>query len=217
MVRRLTTALAMAVIACGSGAIGSANVLMIQQPAARITLLDRFLAPDDQPLVSYRAFRHLSASTRGGRMHASIDAWTTLDPVRGYDDYQIVPEKFIHKIYTTTETRHDYDPLALPDSTLTLTTSTTVRYPGGRFFATYTVEEQFPVVHPLHAVVFFDAGNTWDLFHEIRPFDLKMGAGVGLRLEIPLLGNVGFDFGYGFNRDDGPRTKGHFLLGNVNF
>jgi outer membrane protein assembly factor BamA len=137
--------------------------------------------------------------------------------VRGYDDYQIVPEKFIRKIYTTTETRHDYDPLAAPDSTLTLTTSTTVRYPGGRFFATYTVEEQFPIVHPLHAVVFFDAGNTWDLFHEIQPFDLKMGAGVGLRLEIPLLGNVGFDFGYGFNRDDGPRTKGHFLLGNVNF
>jgi len=82
MVRRLTAALAMAVIAFGSGAIGSANVL--QQPAGRITLLDRFLAPDDQPLVSYRAFRHLTASTRGGRMHASIDAWTTLDPVRGF-------------------------------------------------------------------------------------------------------------------------------------
>src|SRR5665213_1703715 len=32
------------------------------------TLLDRFLAPDDQPLVSYRAYRRLTASTRGGRM-----------------------------------------------------------------------------------------------------------------------------------------------------
>lgn len=142
---------------------------------------------------------------------------TTMDPVRGYEDYQIVPEKFIRKVYTTIETRHDYDPLALPDSTLTLTTSSTARYPGGRFFSVYTVEEQFPVVHPLHAVVFFDAGNTWDLFHEIRPLDLKLGAGVGFRLEIPLLGNVGFDFGYGFNRDDGPRAKGHFLLGNISF
>jgi outer membrane protein insertion porin family len=138
---------------------------------------------------------------------------TTIDPVRGYEDYQIVPEKFIHTIYT--ETRHDYDPLAAPDSTIL--SPTKVRYPGGRFFAVYTVEEQFPVVHPLHAVLFFDAGNTWDLFHEIRPFDLKLGAGIGFRLEIPLLGNVGFDLGYGFNRDDGPKAKGHFLLGNINF
>jgi hypothetical protein len=81
--RRPAAALVMAAIAFGAGAIGSANVL-VQQPAARVALLDRFLAPDDQPLVSYRAYRHLVASTRGGRMHASIDAWTTLDPVRGF-------------------------------------------------------------------------------------------------------------------------------------
>jgi hypothetical protein len=82
MVKRLAAALAMAVMA---GAAASANVFLEQQPAGgRMTLLDRFLAPDDQPLVSYRAFRHLSATTRGGRMSASIDAWTTLDPVHGF-------------------------------------------------------------------------------------------------------------------------------------
>ncbi len=47
-------------------------------------LLDRFLAADDKPLVSYRAFRHLSASTRGGKMSASLDAWTSLDPQQGF-------------------------------------------------------------------------------------------------------------------------------------
>jgi hypothetical protein len=47
-------------------------------------LLDRFLAPDEQPLVSYRAFRHLSASTRGGKMSASLEAWTSLDPQHGF-------------------------------------------------------------------------------------------------------------------------------------
>ena len=47
-------------------------------------LLDRFLAPDEQPLVSYRAFRHMEATTRGGKMRASLDAWTTLDPQRGF-------------------------------------------------------------------------------------------------------------------------------------
>jgi hypothetical protein len=51
-------------------------------------LIDRFLAPEDQPLVSYRAFRRLTASTRGGRMHAEVEAWTTLDPARGFN-YEI--------------------------------------------------------------------------------------------------------------------------------
>ena len=97
------------------------------------------------------------------------------------------------------------------------TTYTRVRYPGGHFMTLYTVEQQFPIVHPLHGVVFFDAGNVWDLWSEIRPFDLKLGAGIGFRLEIPLLGNVGLDYGYGFNRDDGPHAKAHFLIGNLNF
>jgi outer membrane protein insertion porin family len=129
----------------------------------------------------------------------------------------VVPEKFIHKeLIPVIVSINSTTTPGVSDTTYRYVTSTT-RYPGGRFFATYTVEQQFPVVHPLHAVVFFDAGNTWDQFHEIRPLDLKIGAGVGFRLEIPLLGNVGFDLGYGFNRDDGPRLKGHFLLGNVSF
>jgi len=63
-------------------ATGVANV-----PPSRTNtgnFLDRFLAADDQPLVSYRAFRHLTASTRGGKMTASIDAWTSLDPQHGF-------------------------------------------------------------------------------------------------------------------------------------
>jgi hypothetical protein len=47
-------------------------------------LLQRFFAPDAPPLVSYRAFRHMTASTRGGKMTASLDAWTTLDPKKGF-------------------------------------------------------------------------------------------------------------------------------------
>ena len=68
--------------------MASANVLVQQPAGGHVALLDRFLAPDDQPLVSYRAFRHLTATTRGGRMSASIDAWTTLDPVNGFN-YEI--------------------------------------------------------------------------------------------------------------------------------
>jgi len=55
-----------------------------QQVVRSAALLDRFLAPDAQPLVSYRALRHLTASTRNGKMTASLDAWTSLDPQRGF-------------------------------------------------------------------------------------------------------------------------------------
>jgi outer membrane protein insertion porin family len=124
---------------------------------------------------------------------------TTPDPLRGYDDYMVVPEKFIRKIQR--------------DSVNTVT----VRYPGGRYLLLCSVEQQFPIVHPLHGVLFFDAGNTWDQAREIRPFDLKMGAGIGFRMEIPLLGVIGFDYGYGFNRDDRPRAVGHFIIGQTSF
>jgi outer membrane protein insertion porin family len=138
---------------------------------------------------------------------------STPDPLRGYEDYQIVTGKFIRR-----------DPIWLfqRDSTGVATDSTiagykTTRYPGGRYMGLITIEQQFPIAHPLHGVFFFDAGNVWDLRQEIKPFDLKVGAGLGFRMEIPLLGNIGFDYGYGFHRDDRPKWTGHFMLGNVNF
>ena len=75
--------LAAFLIAAMAGTIGRADTAGQRANADR-ELLERFLAPDDQPLISYRAVRHLSASTRGGRMQARIDAITTLDPVNGF-------------------------------------------------------------------------------------------------------------------------------------
>lgn len=142
---------------------------------------------------------------------------TTPDPLRGYDDYQLVPAKFIRDIVVGQRIDHFTYPSAADTDTVYVDVTQRVRYPGGRTYIAYTLEQQFPIVHPLHGVIFFDAGNVWDLWREIKPWDLKASAGAGIRLEIPLLGNVGFDYGYGFNRDDGPRAVGHFLIGNVNF
>jgi hypothetical protein len=63
---------------------GAASGPSEETPVVRGEFIGRFLAPDQDPLVSYRAFRRLTASTRGGKMRASIEAWTTLDPVRGF-------------------------------------------------------------------------------------------------------------------------------------
>jgi hypothetical protein len=49
----------------------------------------RFLATDTPALTSYRARRTLTASTRGGRMTASLDTWTWVDAA-GRFDYEII-------------------------------------------------------------------------------------------------------------------------------
>jgi outer membrane protein insertion porin family len=143
---------------------------------------------------------------------------STIDPLRGYMDYQIVPPQFITNVVTG-KVIAKIDSVTTPgvkDTTYTNLT-TRRRYPGGRYLMLFTTEQQFPIVNPLHGVLFFDAGNVWDQRREIQPFKLKTGAGFGLRMEIPILGNIGFDYAYGFNRDDGPRWQTHFLLGNVGF
>lgn len=143
---------------------------------------------------------------------------TTIDPLRGYDDYMIVPKEFIRDV--PTGIIDHIDSLTTPGEKDTVYRTTVSRYPGGRFFASFSIEQQFAIAHPLHGVLFFDAGNTWNRVSDARDLDFKMGAGVGIRLEIPLLGNIGFDFGYGFNRGDlrdRPKWVGHFLLGQTSF
>ncbi|MGH9256995.1 MAG: hypothetical protein ACRD3C_20735 [Vicinamibacterales bacterium] len=48
-------------------------------PSTDDTLVERFLHSDQPPLTTYRARRTLQASTRGGKMAASLEAWTHLD------------------------------------------------------------------------------------------------------------------------------------------
>ena len=60
-------------------------------PLPRSAVLARITGPDEKPLVTYRALRHMTASTRGGRMSASMDVWTALDS-DGRFTYDIVSE-----------------------------------------------------------------------------------------------------------------------------
>ncbi|SJZ68430.1 Outer membrane protein omp85 precursor [Porphyromonas crevioricanis] len=64
---------------------------------------------------------------------------------------------------------------------------------------------------------FLEAGNAWSNFSDYDPFNLKRSAGVGFRITLPMLGILGIDWGYGFDRPNGMSDRGgsniHFVLG----
>jgi outer membrane protein insertion porin family len=120
---------------------------------------------------------------------------TTYDYLRGYPDYYVVPRDNITE-----------DPV---------TGRVLDRYPGGRSMLILTSELQFPIADPLHGLLFFEGGNTWNSTRDLDLGDLRKSAGFGIRMEIPALGRVGFDVGYGFDREEGGRWETHFQLGNT--
>jgi outer membrane protein insertion porin family len=85
---------------------------------------------------------------------------------------------------------------------------------GGRAMSLFTAEVTYPFSPKVHGLVFFDAGNTWNTFREADFSFLRKGAGVGVRVDVPMLGQVGLDYGYGFNRPDalGRPTRGAWQL-----
>ncbi len=113
---------------------------------------------------------------------------TRTDYLRGYPDYEVVPEENIHLGSDGSE----------------------VRFPGGKVLYTFTTEYQFLIVNPVHGVFFFDAGNTWNSARDFSLSDLKKGVGAGLRFEIPLLGPIGFDYAYGIDRG---KWEPHLIIG----
>jgi len=77
-----------------------------------------------------------------------------------------------------------------------------------------TAEYRCRVIDQVQLAVFADAGNTWDSWSSSDFSQLNRGLGLGIRLEVPMLGILGFDYAYGF---DGP-DKGwepHFQFGTT--
>ena len=67
----------------------------------------------------------------------------------------------------------------------------------------------------IYGLAFLEAGNAWTDVKEFAPFNLKRSAGVGVRIYLPMVGMMGIDWAYGFDKVYG--TKGgshfHFILG----
>jgi len=88
-------------------------------------------------------------------------------------------------------------------------------YPvGGTMLSIFSFEYRLRLNPQITLLSFFDAGNTWNRYEQFSLSDLKRGAGVGIRLEIPMLGLIGFDLGYGFDKSR-PGWEPHFQLGTT--
>lgn len=83
---------------------------------------------------------------------------------------------------------------------------------GGRFYTTFTTELAYPITRAVAVLGFVDQGDTWNSFDEADLTNLRTGAGFGVRLEVPLVGRIGLDYGYGFDQTD-PGWELHFNFG----
>jgi outer membrane protein insertion porin family len=82
---------------------------------------------------------------------------------------------------------------------------------GASIFNKFTVELRYPItLNPnstIYVLGFLQGGNSWGSFREYNPFDLKRSAGIGLRAFLPMFGLLGFDYGFGFDKNLGDDAK----------
>lgn len=88
----------------------------------------------------------------------------------------------------------------------------------GYAYDRFTLELRYPFLlgnTTIYGLTFVEAGNAWNETKKFNPFDMKRSAGVGVRIFLPMVGMMGIDWAYGFDKVFG--TKGgsqfHFVLG----
>ena len=94
--------------------------------------------------------------------------------------------------------------------------------PWGREGYAYSrlgLEIHFPLMlqpsTTIYALGFVEGGNAWTSVKQFNPFDMKRSAGVGARIYLPMVGMMGIDWAYGFDKVNGERggSHFHFILG----
>ncbi len=87
-------------------------------------------------------------------------------------------------------------------------------------YARFTLELRYPIMLEgqtnIYALAFAEGGNAWTDIKDFNPFNLKKSVGVGVRLMLPMIGMIGIDWGYGFQKYiNGNKAGGsqvHFIL-----
>jgi outer membrane protein insertion porin family len=85
------------------------------------------------------------------------------------------------------------------------------RVVGGSAVIINNIELKLKLSQTMAFILFFDMGNTFTSYRDINFHDLYRGAGAGIRMEVPMIGVMGFDLGYGFDRTN-PGFEPHFQI-----
>lgn len=90
----------------------------------------------------------------------------------------------------------------------------------GYAYNRFTLELRYPFMlgnTTIYGLGFIEGGNAWNDTKKFNPFDIKRSAGVGVRIFLPMVGLMGIDWAYGFDKALSTGTKGgsqfHFVLG----
>ncbi len=96
-------------------------------------------------------------------------------------------------------------------------------YGGGEGYAYMRLgaELRYPIMlensTSIYALGFVEAGNAWNKVGNFNPFQLKRSAGVGVRIFLPMIGMMGIDWAYGFdkvqNSSSPSGSQFHFIIG----
>lgn len=85
--------------------------------------------------------------------------------------------------------------------------------PGGNVLFVLNQELLFPLVEPVHLLLFYDTGNLYWRLGDFDPADLRQAAGLGLRLQTPI-GPLRVEYGWKLDRQQGESSgELHFSLG----
>ncbi len=92
-------------------------------------------------------------------------------------------------------------------------------------YARFVAELRYPFMlessSTIYGLMFAEAGNAWESFRHFNPFALKRSLGAGVRIFLPMIGMLGIDWGYGFDKTGpvGAKTMSnsgsqfHFVIG----
>ncbi|MDE7125462.1 MAG: outer membrane protein assembly factor BamA, partial [Muribaculaceae bacterium] len=89
----------------------------------------------------------------------------------------------------------------------------------GYAYTRFGLELHFPLMlqatTTIYALGFVEGGNAWTDVKKFAPFELKRSAGLGVRIFLPMVGMMGIDWAYGFDKVYGVKggSHFHFILG----
>lgn len=90
-----------------------------------------------------------------------------------------------------------------------------------RVYNKYVAEFRYPIMlkpsSTIYALVFAEGGNAFSDWNKFNPFQIKRSVGAGLRIFLPIVGMLGIDYGYGFDKAVGSTKKSgsqvHYSIG----